>query len=451
MIKGFIDIFYISEIRKRIFITIGIIIICRMAGNIPCPGINSHALAELFQINSNSFASDGLFGMFDMFTGGAMKNFAISTLGIIPYISASIIMQMLQPIISNLSVMLREGGEEGRSKFNQYIKYLTFIICIFQGIMASYTMIYPDRLGLISPRESLIIGSKILFTVTTTITLICGTMIFIWLGEKITEYGIGNGASVIITIGILSKVPQAFYNLYEILTDEMSRIQNIKLIYSFILIMLFIIVIIATILLIQGHRRVPIQYVRGNNSMISSKTNYIPLRINFSGVMPIILSSVVMMAFSMILRIIPKIGYLSSYLENGGLTYTIIFAILILLFSYFWVANQFDPVQLATSLRRDGAFIPGIRPGKFTSEYFDTIMTKITLSGSIFLILLSIFPMFIHNQMNIPFTIASFFGGTSLLIIVGVLLDMLRQLESQMIMRNYDTFFKEGAIIGRKN
>ena len=452
--KGCVNIFKIKEVRTKVFITLGIILVCRIIANIPCPGIDVNALGLYLKKFGGASTSDVgiLFGIFDMFTGGAIEKFAIATLGIIPYISASIIMQMLQPVVPKLGRMLREEGDEGRYKFNQYVKYLTLIICIIQGFAASYSMMHPYRIGLPVPENSIVIDPGIFFVLTTVVILVCGTMILVWLGEKITEYGIGNGASIIITIGILSRVPNACHNLYNMFTNEMSSIQNTKLIYAFLLFFLFVFITMATIMLIQGQRRVPMYYMKSmmKNNLINTKSNYIPLKVNFSGVMPLILSSAIMMVPSFLIRMIPSISSFSRYFNYGSALYIVIYGLMILFFSYFWVINQFNPINLANSIARDGAFVPGIRPGKPTAEYFDDVMTKITLSGSIFLIFISIFPMLISNQLEIQYIVSSFFGGTSLIIMVGVTLDVLNQLESHMITRNYDTFMGDSRIIGRR-
>lgn len=453
MLSAFFNALKIKDIRNKIFLTLGIIALCRIASTIPCPGVNTHALNIYFdQFNQASGNGAGMFfGMFDMFTGGALQKFAIATLGIMPYISASIVMQMLQPVIPQFERMLREGGESGRQKFNQYTRYLTLLICVVQGGMAAYAMVNPSRIGLPAPAIALVSNPGPSFIVMTIIILTCGTMFLMWLGEKITENGIGNGASIIITIGILSRLPNAVYSLYEMLASGAYDGHSVRPVHVFLLILLFVLVVAATIVLTQGQRRIPIQYAKraiGNKMM--GGNSYIPLRVNFSGVMPIILAGAILIVPGMLFQWIPGTRFLAGYFAYGSLYYMMFYGLLILIFSYFWVANQFNPLQIADNLKRDSAFIPGIRPGHPTAEYLDNTMTRITLIGSLFLLALAVFPMILTKEFGIPYLVGSFFGGTSLLIMVGVVLDTLSQLESQLVMRNYEGFIKKGRLKSRR-
>jgi preprotein translocase subunit SecY len=452
MFSAFFNALKVQELRNKILFTLGIIALCRVASTIPCPGVDTHALNIYFdQFNQGSGAGAGMFfGMFDMFTGGALQKFAIATLGIMPYISASIIMQMLQPVIPQIEKMMREGGEAGRQKFNQITRYLTLVICVVQGAMAAYAMVNPQRIGLPAPPIPLVSNPGPLFIFMTIIILTCGTMFLMWLGERITDNGIGQGASIIITIGILSRLPNAVYSLYEMLKTGGFDGQAIKPVHVFLLILLFVFVTAATIVLTQGQRRIPIQHAKKMvGRRMTGGNTYIPLRVNFSGVMPIILAGAILIVPGMVFRWIPNLRFLEAYFAYGSASYMLFYGILILLFSYFWVANQFNPLQIADNLKRDSAFVPGIRPGKPTAEYLDSTMTKITLAGALFLTALAIFPMILYRQFNIPYLVGSFFGGTSLLIMVGVVLDTLSQLESHLVMRNYDGFMKKGRLQGR--
>lgn len=454
MFSAFVNSIRIKEVRKKVLFTLGIIAVCRLMANIPCPGVDTHALAiYLSKFNTGSSGTGMVFGLFDMFTGGAITKFAIATLGIMPYISASIIMQMLQPVVPQFEKMIREGGDSGRQKFNQYTRYLTLVICVIQGGMAAYAMVNPQRIGLPAPAVSLILNAGPSFIFMTLIILTCGTMLLMWLGERITDNGIGNGASIVITIGILSRMPNAIYNLYEIVKmGSSSEGHAIRPVHALLLIMLFLFVTAATVVLTQGQRRIPIQYARkAVGTKAAGGNTYIPLRINFSGVMPIILAGSILMVPDMLFRWIPVLRPLAGYFAYGTVYYMIIYGLLILFFSYFWVANQFNPLQISDNLKRDSAFVPGIRPGKPTAEYLDNTMTKVTLAGAIFLTGLAIFPMLLYTEFHIPYLIGSFFGGTSLLIMVGVMLDALSQLESHLIMRNYDGFLKKGRLQGRLN
>lgn len=452
MFSAFINAFKIKEVRGKILFTLGVIALCRVMSNIPCPGVDTHALNIYFDQFSQSSSTTAFFGLFDMFTGGAIHKFAIATLGIMPYISASIIMQMLQPVIPQFEKMVREGGDAGRQKFNQYTRFLTLVICIIQGAMAAYAMQRPQTIGLPVPTSPLVITNGPSFVIMTVIVLTCGTMLMMWLGERITDNGIGNGASIIITIGIVSRMPSALYSLYELVISGGANGASIRPVHLFLLALLFILVTAATVLLTQGQRKIPIQYAKKTvGKRMLGGNSFIPLRVNFSGVMPIILAGSILIVPEMLFRWMPATRWIAAYFNYGSSSYMVIYGLLLLFFAFFWVANQFNPVQISDNLKRDSAFIPGIRPGKPTAEYLDSTMTKVTLAGSIFLMALAIFPMILNQQLNLPYIIDSFFGGTSLLIMVGVTLDALSQLESHLITRNYDGFLKNGKIIGRRN
>ncbi|MEI6055017.1 MAG: preprotein translocase subunit SecY [Lentisphaerota bacterium] len=452
MFSAFINAFKIKEVRSKILFTLGVIALCRVMSNIPCPGVDTHALNIYFNQFSQSSSTTAFFGLFDMFTGGAIHKFAIATLGIMPYISASIIMQMLQPVIPQFEKMVREGGDAGRQKFNQYTRFLTLVICIIQGAMAAYAMQRPQTIGLPVPTSPLVITNGPSFVIMTVIVLTCGTMLMMWLGERITDNGIGNGASIIITIGIVSRMPSALYSLYELVISGGANGATIRPVHLFLLALLFVLVTAATVLLTQGQRKIPIQYAKKTvGKRMLGGNSFIPLRVNFSGVMPIILAGSILIVPEMLFRWMPATRWIAAYFNYGSSSYMVIYGLLLLFFAFFWVANQFNPVQISDNLKRDSAFIPGIRPGKPTAEYLDSTMTKVTLAGSIFLMALAIFPMILNQQLNLPYIIDSFFGGTSLLIMVGVTLDALSQLESHLITRNYDGFLKNGKIIGRRN
>ncbi len=452
MFSAFINAFKIKEVRDKIFFTFAVVALCRVMSNIPCPGVDTHALNIYFDQFSQSSSTTAFFGLFDMFTGGAIHKFAIATLGIMPYISASIIMQMLQPVIPQFEKMVREGGDAGRQKFNQYTRFLTLIICVIQGAMAAYAMQRPQTIGLPVPTSPLVITSGSSFVIMTVIVLTCGTMLMMWLGERITDNGIGNGASIIITIGIVSRMPSALYSLYELVISGGSNGTSIRPVHLFLLALLFVLVTAATVILTQGQRKIPIQYAKKTvGKRMLGGNSFIPLRVNFSGVMPIILAGSILIVPEMLFRWIPATRWIAAYFNYGSFSYMIIYGLLLMFFAFFWVANQFNPVQISDNLKRDSAFIPGIRPGKPTAEYLDSTMTKITLAGSIFLLAIAVFPMILNKNLNLPYIIDSFFGGTSLLIMVGVTLDALSQLESHLITRNYDGFLKNGKIMSRRN
>jgi len=390
--------------------------------------------------------------MFDLFSGGALQKFAVATLGIMPYISASIIMTLLTPVLPALEKLQRQG-DVGRQKINQYMRYLTVLICIVQGSMAATAMLNPGKLGLKAPPMPLVVVNHTYFVIMTVIILTAGTMLLVWLGEQITKHGIGQGISLIITVNIVARLPQAMGTLYEMaVTGGGITDTRFRAVHLLILVLIFVAVTAATILITQGQRRVPIQRATkaAGAKMKGGSTSYLPLKINHSGVMPIIFASAILSFISLALNWLPFTFKYAGYFQYGQAGYIITFGSLIVIFSYFWVANQFNPIQIADNLKREGAYVPGIRPGEPTARFLDFTMTRITLAGSLFLAGLALFPMFLYKLMGIPPLVASFFGGTSLLIIVGVLLDTISQLESHLVMRNYDGFLKKGRVRGRR-
>ena len=453
MFKAFINAFKIKELRNRILFSAAVVIVCRVAANIPCPGVNTQNLSVYFDKLSQETAGNFL-GMIDLFSGGALQQFAVGALGIMPYISASIIMQLLVPVLPSLERLKREG-EAGMNKINQYTRYLTIVICVIQGAMTAIAMTHPERLGLPSalPGQPLVSGNVSAFVFFSVIILTCGTMILMWLGEKITDKGIGNGVSIIITIGIIDRLPKAIAQLYDMYQSGGTGDARFRLPHVLLLIIIFAVVTALTIILCQGVRKVPIQMARKTiGNKVAGGSTYMPLKVNFPGVMPIIFAGAILMFPPMILRLIPNayIASLQQYFNHGTYSYMLMYGLLILAFSYFWVSNMFNPVQIADNLKKEGAYVPGIRPGKPTCDYLDELMTLITFAGAIFLCGLSVFPMLLTMWLKIPYAVASFFGGTSLLIIVGVTIDTLSQMESHLVMKNYDGFLQRGRLRSRR-
>ena len=447
MFKAFINSFKVKELRGRILFTMGLIILCRIAANIPCPGVDMANLDKYFtQLSTETAAGGQLLGMLDLFNGGALQKFAIGALGIMPYISASIIMQLLVPVVPSLEKLQREG-EIGHAKINQYTRYLTIVICLIQGAMAAVAMTNPSRLGLPAPALPLVMNPG-----TGLIILTAGTMVLVWLGERITEHGIGNGVSIIITANIIERLPQAVMGVVEMMQGGFSSSgTRFRLVHVLLLFIIFAVVTALTVLLTQGQRRVPIQMakrIQGNK--ISGGTTYMPLKVNFPGVMPIIFAGAILIFPPVICQMIPPLRFLGVYFSHDSYSYMCIYGLLILAFSYFWVANMFNPVQISDNLKKEGAYIPGIRPGKPTADFLDNTMTKVTFAGAVFLTALAIFPMMLTKWLKIPYDIASFFGGTSLLIIVGVTIDTLSQMESHLVMRHYEGFLQRGRLKGRR-
>ncbi len=448
MFAAFRNLWRVKELRNRLLFTALIIVLVRVASNIPCPGVDPAAL-EAYLASMTGGADGGFMAMIDLFSGGALAHFALGALGIMPYITASIIMQLLVPVIPSLEKISREG-EAGRQKISQYTRYLTIVVCLVQGIMVAMAMVNPARLGLRDPGMPLFTGSQTAFVFTTVVVITCTTMVFMWLGEQVTERGIGNGVSIIITINIVSRLPHSVIELVQMAMKGATPDGNsFKPVQLLLLLLVFAGVTAATILLSQGYRRVPIQMVRKTvGSQLTGGSTYMPLKVNFANVMPIIFAGAILM--------LPE--YLFQYLQwhrvalwfrPDGAGYSTTYGILIMAFSYFWVANQFNPIQIADNLKKEGAFIPGISPGQATADYLDTTMTRVTFGGAIFLVALALFPMFLYSNFKIPFMVAQFFGGTSLLIMVGVVLDTMRQLESHLTMRHYEGFLKSGRLRGR--
>ena len=456
MWRAFINILKVKELRSRLLFTALIIVLVRVASNIPCPGINPAALERFIKDVTQSSGSEGGFvQLIDLFSGGALAHFALGALGIMPYITASIILQLLVPVIPQLEKMQREG-ESGRQKITQYTRYLTIVVCVVQGIMVALAMVNPAKLHLPQPAEPLYMGSAAVFVPVTVLVITCTTMVFTWLGEQITERGIGNGVSLIITINIVSRLPHSVIELVQMAikgtTPDGNTFKSVQLL---LLLAMFCIVTAATILLSQGYRRVPIQMVRKTvGKQMMGGSTYLPLKVNFANVMPIIFAGAIMMLPSFIFNTMAaKSGgfwmTLATFFQQDGIGYTVTYGLLIVIFSFFWVANQFNPLQIADNLKKEGAYIPGISPGQPTADFLDSAMTRVTAGGALFLLVLAIFPMFLYRNFSIPFMVAQFFGGTSLLIMVGVVLDTMSQLESHLTMRHYEGFLKSGRLRSR--
>ena len=458
MLTAFWNAWNIKELRNRLLFTALIIVLVRFASNIPCPGVDPGALENFIkEVTAGSSSSGGFMALIDLFSGGAIAHFALGALGIMPYITASIIIQLLVPVFPSFEKMMREG-ESGRQKMSQYTRYLTILVCIIQGAMVAMAMVNPTKLGLPAPSEPLFLGSPSVFVPITVLVITCTTMVFTWLGEQITDRGIGNGVSLIITINIVSRLPHAVIELIDMAikgtTPDGATFKPVQLI---LLLGVFCIVTAATILLSQGYRRVPIQMVRKTvGKQLMGGSTYMPLKVNFANVMPIIFAGAVLMIPEYLFQYMasqPEASgvwiWMATTFRQDGAGYMIVYGLLILAFSFFWVSTQFNPIQIADNLKKEGAYIPGISPGQPTADFLDTAMTRVTAGGAVFLLALALFPMFLYSSFRIPFMVAQFFGGTSLLIMVGVVLDTMSQLESHLTMRHYEGFLKSGRLRGR--
>lgn len=440
--ETFRNIFKIKELKDRIIYTLALLVIVRVGAHITLPGVDAAVLAKAM---SHSNSSDTLFGLYDMFVGGAFHNAAIFALGIMPYISSSIILQLLGAVVPYFQKLQHEG-EEGRKKINQLTRYGTVLIAAMQawGVAIHLSYINADGKSII-PTDIQGIG----FILSTVFVLTTGTMFIMWLGEQITERGIGNGISMIIFIGIIDRLPYAVLDEYRLLASGSRNV-----IVEFAIIAFMAIIIAAVILLTQGTRRIPVQYAKRviGRKVMGGVTQYIPLKVNTAGVMPIIFAQSIMFIPNTVLSFFPNSSAaqtLAGYFSHTSYTYSVIYALVIIFFTYFYTAIAFNPRDVADNMKKQGGFIPGIRPGNHTSEFIDNILTKITLPGSVFLAIIAILPTFM-NTVGVSGRFASFFGGTSLLIVVGVALDTLQQIESQLLMRHYDGFMKSGKIKGRR-
>ncbi|MEA3496086.1 MAG: preprotein translocase subunit SecY [Bacteroidota bacterium] len=443
LIQTIKNIWKIEDLRIRVLFTLGFILIYRLGSYIVLPGVDPNALSSY-----QKQATEGILGLINMFAGGAFSRASIFALGIMPYISASIVIQLLGIAVPYFQKLQREG-ESGRKKINQITRVLTIIVTATQSVaflsnlraQASFAIISETNPELMSP---------FFFMFTNIIILTTGTMFVMWLGEKITDKGIGNGISILIMIGIIARLPMALVAEFDTRLGEAGG----GLVVFFLEIVALLFVILATVLLVQGVRRIPVQYAKRivGNKQYGGVRQYLPLKVNSAGVMPIIFAQALMFIPSTVAQFFPNSsawsGIAGAFNNFTSFPYNFTFAIMIILFTYFYTAVTINPVQIADDLKRNGGFIPGIKPGKKTSNYIDKIMSRITFPGSIFLALVAIMPAFaMLFKVNSQF--AQFFGGTSLLIMVGVILDTLQQIESHLLMRHYDGLMKSGKIKGR--
>ena len=431
------NIWKIEDLRKRIITTLLLILIYRFGTYVVLPGVDPHALTAL-----QSQTRGGLLGLLDMFSGGAFSNASIFALGIMPYISASIVIQLMTIIVPSFQKLQREG-ESGRKKINQWTRYLTVIILVFQG------MAYLTNLNVQMRYVGSALPTGFMFNFSSTLIMAGGSMFVLWLGERITDKGIGNGISFIIMVGIMARLPHAFFQEFISRMNEktgglvMFLFENLGL----------LLVIAGAIALVQGTRRVPVQYAKRivGNKQYGGARQYIPLKVNAANVMPIIFAQAIMMVPISIVGFANSgntNSFMAAFMNNTGFWYNFVFGVMIIAFTYFYTAITINPTQMADDLKRNNGFIPGIKPGKATKNYLDEIMSRITLPGAFFLAMVAIMPAF-ARMAGISQEFSQFYGGTSLLILVGVVLDTLQQIESHLLMRHYDGLLKSGRIKGR--
>jgi preprotein translocase subunit SecY len=432
------NVWKIEELRNRIMLTLGMLLVYRFGAQVVLPGIDADMLASF----AGKFEGGGLGGLLNAFTGGAFANASVFALGIMPYISASIVVQLMQIAVPYLQKLQKEG-ESGRKKINQITRWLTIGICLVQA--PSYLAGLP-AMGV--PAEAFIMGQSVMFYVSSVIILVTGTIFAMWLGEKITDKGIGNGISILIMVGIIARLPQSFAQ------EFVSRVveSNGGLIMILIELVLWFVIILLSVMLVMAVRKIPVQYARrtasgGYEKNIFGARQFIPLKLNASGVMPIIFAQAIMFVPSAVASLSESDfaqGVQATFSDIFGLWYNLVFAVLIIIFTYFYTAITVPTNKMADDLKRSGGFIPGIKPGSQTAEYLDRIMSQITLPGSVFLALIAIFPAFVVKLLGIQQGWALFYGGTSLLIMVGVAIDTMQQVNSYLLNRHYDGLMKSG-------
>jgi preprotein translocase subunit SecY len=464
MLSAFANIFKIPELRQRILFTLAVIVVVRIGAAIPCPGVNTDILARFFHTiiekSGNSNTTGSVIGMFNLFSGGALENCAVFTLGIIPYISASIMLQLMTAVVPSLGKLAREEG--GRQKITQYTRYATIAICLVQGYFYSKQFENPEHSALFSSIAAITqqYGPLVpypgpMFEFTTVLCLLSGTLLLMWLGEQITDKGIGNGISMVITVNIVSRLPAAILQGFQMVFSPSGQ-NPVPLPFVPLMIFFLFAVVAGTIAITQAMRKVTINYARQvrGNKVYGGQTSFLPLKVNYSGVMPIIFAQSILLVPAFTIKLLP-IGTApwamaaANSLMPGGTMYYVIYVLMIFFFSYFWVSFMFNPIQIAEDVKKNGGFIPGVRPGAPTAEFLEYTMTRLTLAGAIFLAVLAILPSTVQRSFGVPMLTAQFFGGTSLLIMIGVMLDTMRQMETYLLQRHYDGFLKKGRIRGR--
>ena len=428
---GFQNIFKIPELKRRILLTLGLLSVYRIGVHVPAPGIDAVALASFF-----ARAKGTILGLFDMFSGGALERLSVFALGIMPYISASIILQLLTVVIPHLERLSKEG-EQGRKKITQYTRYGTVVLSIIQGFGISVGLESMTAPG----GAPIVLNPGWEFRIMTVITLSAGTAFIMWLGEQITERGIGNGISLIIFAGIVARMPQAVGNTFRLLsTGEMG-------IFIILILTAFMVVVVGFIIFVeQGQRRIPVQYAKRvvGRKMYGGQSTHLPLKINTAGVIPAIFASSIIMFPATVASFIkvPWMQGVAAAMRPGNAIYEFLYVGFIFFFCYFYTAVTFNPVDVADNMKKHGGYIPGIRPGKRTADYIDRVLTRITLGGAIYVSAVCVLPSILISRFNVPF----YFGGTALLIVVGVAIDTVAQIESHMLTRHYEGFLKKGGV-----
>jgi preprotein translocase subunit SecY len=456
MIEGIRRILSVPELKTKIVFTLLMLIACRVGAYIPVPGINGDAAVELFR--NATGGSQNLFQLMDVFSGGAFAQMTIIALGVMPYISASIIMQLLMALVPSLQREIRENPDVGRRKMGKWIRLLTLGLAFFQaGLYGKYAV------GLNASSPGVIVneildvqafGFPWLFYLIVMATMTAGTVLLMWIGEQITEKGVGNGISLIITIGILSSLPGTIGSVIRQLNLDSQEPGQLTFSSLVVLSGVFVLIIVGTILIIQGQRKIPLQYARRvvGRQEVQGGNAYIPLKINYAGVIPVIFSTSFLMFPATIGQFLGQgswLGRFANMISPGTWVYMLLNVMLIIFFTYFWTATQFHPEQIASDMKKNGAFVPGIRQGRPTQDFLEATMNRITFAGALFLASIAVLPTIVGKILSVDSSITYFFGGTSLLILVGVVLDTSKQIESHLLMKRYEGFMKKGGLRGR--
>ncbi|MBP9841622.1 MAG: preprotein translocase subunit SecY [Simkaniaceae bacterium] len=456
MIDSLKKIFSIKELKEKILFTLFMLVVCRIGAYVPVPGINGDEAVKMFKYATGG--GQNLFQLVDIFSGGAFAQMTVIALGVVPYITASIVLQVLVAVIPSMQRELRENQEMGRRKLGKWTRLMTVVLALSQSFVyaryaANMNISHP---GIIVSQlfDMHLFGKPVLFMIVTMMTMTTGTLFLMWVGEQITARGIGNGISLIIAIGILSSLPTTLGTVLRGLNLDSQEMGQLSFSALVVLFAVFVTIIIGTILMVQGQRKIPLQYARRvvGRHEVQGSSAYLPLKVNYAGVIPVIFASSMLMFPATIAQFLGNGNWLTklaAYLSPGSWVYVSLFVACIVCFTYFWTSTQFHPEQIASDMKKNGAFIPGVRQGKPTQDFLESTMSRITLVGALSLALIAILPTLVGRILMVDPTISHFFGGTSLLILVGVVLDTMKQIESHLLMKRYDGFLKRGRITGR--
>jgi preprotein translocase subunit SecY len=461
MFTSVANVFRIPDLRKKVLVTLALVVVFRLGTFVPLPGVNTAEVARISESltkGRQATTAGRTLGMINLFTGGALGRCSIFALGIMPYISASIIFQLLATVIKPLEELQREG-EAGRRKINQYTRYATVILCMVQSFfMTSWIESSPDGYQLVSAR----MAEGPWFELSTMLTVTAGSVFLMWMGETMTEHGVGNGISVLIMAGIIDRMPAAIGELWgkvdwnRPFTPEAGG-GNMNVLMFVLFLVMYVAIVVGVVMITQGQRRVTVQqakHTRGHR-VYGGQRHYMPLRVNQAGVIPIIFAQSLLQIPNMIFGSLAArwlfFAFLAGAFTMGSFTYTLVYVLLIFFFCYFWTAVVFNPIKMADEMKEYGHFVPGIRPGKMTAQYLERLMTRITLAGSAFLAFIAILPQLLQSATEVGYTATSMYGGTSLLIVVGVALELVQKIESHLLMHHYEGFMKKGRIRSRSS